>query len=332
MAFKIDSTTVLGDNYSFTADKQYLSSPAGFIQIGGFQGLVAGFHAGGTPSGSYTTNIINRFPFSTPFTTASTVGNLSTVRRWLSAQSSDSSGFSSGGETYGEYIPVLRNTIDKFPFSTPFTTASNVGNLTSPQERGTGNSSSTDGYHSGAGGNTINKFPFSTPFTTATNAGNLSTPKANASGQSSDMYGHTSGGSYINIIDRFPFSTPFTTATDIGDLSQSRGFLAGQSSQTDGYGSGGSTGSYTPTTRIDRFPFSTPFTTATNVGSLSQSRNGVTGHSSLDFGYTSGGRLSGSYGAITNTIDKFPFSTPFTTAADAGDLSTVRYYGAGHQY
>ena len=36
--------------------------------------------------------------------------------------------------------------------------------------------------------------------------------------------------------------------------------------------------------------------------------------------YTSGGYN----GSFLNTIDKFPFSTPFTTATDVGDLSNVR--------
>jgi len=45
-------------------------------------------------------------------------------------------------------------------------------------------------------------------------------------------------------------------------------------------------------------------------------------------GYASGGRSP----SVTNTINKFPFSTPFATATDVGDLSQARDTGGGHQY
>jgi hypothetical protein len=84
---------------------------------------------------------------------------------------------------------VYTNIIDRFPFSTPFTTATDIADLSIVKIFSAGQSSLTDGYSSGG---------FTTPLT------------------------------YSNVVDRFPFSTPFTTSTDIGDISVARFGVSGQ--------------------------------------------------------------------------------------------------------
>ena len=195
MAFIVNSTTVLGDNYTFTADKQYLSSPTGFIQIGGFQGLVAGYTSGGFTHTAL--NTIDRFPFSTPFVTATDAGDLSQIRYSSSGQSSPSTGYTSGGITFP---PLVRyNTIDRFPFSTPFTTATDTGDLSLIVDSAAGSSSETNGYSTGGErpgspfiANTITRFPFSTPFVTSTDIGSLSVAARRHAGHSADSYGSIS--------------------------------------------------------------------------------------------------------------------------------------------
>ena len=83
-------------------------------------------------------------------------------------------GFTSGGLT-----PTVVATIDKFPFTAPFTTAASAGSLSQARYIAARQSSSTEGFTSGGttpttAVTTINKFPFTAPFTTATSAGNLS--------------------------------------------------------------------------------------------------------------------------------------------------------------
>lgn len=344
MAFKVNSTTVLGDDYKFTADKQYLSSPTGFVQVGGFQGLIAGYIAGGYSPGPTSRNTIDSFPFSTPFTTATDVGDLFQARYYSSGQSSSTHGYVSGG--YTGFISL--NTIDRYPFSTPFTTATDTGDINiingNAATSTTGQSSSTHGYVSGGynaahpgpnqyiGINTIDRFPFSAPFATATDIGDLSSARYASSGQSSETYGYNSGGTSdftdTTIIDRFPFSTPFTTATNVGSLSAADSSSAGISSSTNGHSVGNAGGN----NKIDRFPFSTPFTTATDIGNLINASLSFSGSSSLDHGYITGETLPPTNPVLINGISRFPFSTPFTTATDVGDLSQGRRGAAGHQY
>lgn len=297
-------------------------------------GTTAAFTSGG--SAPAITNTVDKFSFSTPFTTATDVGDLSLARSGVTGQSSSSNGYSSGGNT----VPGAKtNTVDQFPFASPFVTGTDSGDLTQSKSDTAGQTSSTDGYVSGgiapgspSNVSAIDRFPFSTPFTTATNIGSLTQARYGCSGSSSSTNGYTCGGytsTPVNTIDQFPFSTPFVTGTDTGDLSLARFITANQNSSTDGYTSGG----FPPnTTRIDRFPFSTPFVTSTNIGALVQARRGAAGQSSETFGYTSGGYSQGAYtSAPVNTIDRFPFSTPFTTATDIGDLSQARTSVAGHQ-
>ena len=69
----------------------------------------------------------------------------------------------------------------------------------------------------------------------------------------------------------------------------------------------------------DKFPF-TSDGDATDVGDLSfGNRHQTVGQSSATHGYNTGG-TDGS-----NIIDKFPFTSSFTTATDVGDLTVGRH-------
>jgi hypothetical protein len=198
--------------------------------------------------------------------------------------SSDTDGYAMGGYDDG---PVVFDTIEKYPFSAPFTTASDVGNLLEDTQQGGNNgvSSDTDGFSVG---------------------------------------GNVSGG-YAIEIGKFPFSSPFTTASDIGDLGSGRYGGAGISSDTDGYFAGGYGGEYS--NRIDKFSYATPFTTSTDIGNLTAGNWQPAGINSSDDGFAAGG-YNGSY---LTAISEFPFSSPFTTSTDVGDLAGSSSAGGGHQ-
>lgn len=138
-----------------------------------------GYTSGGrnnSPS-ALTLNVIDEFPFSTPFVTATDVGDLVVGRRELSGQESTTDGYSSGGQAAP---PEARtNRIDRFPFSSPFATATDIGNLTVDKDEVSGHSGDSDGFVSGGNSDptpnlaTVESFPFSAPFVTATDVGDL---------------------------------------------------------------------------------------------------------------------------------------------------------------
>ena len=182
-------------------------------------------------------NIIDKFPFSSD-ANATDVGDLSQGRRASSGQTSDASGYTSGG-----FVPGVGevNTIDKFPFASN-ANATDVGDITQSRHSCTGQSSTASGYISGGFidpvgmTNVIDKFPFATN-ANATDVGDLTGGRYVAAGQSSTASGYTSGGAqypspffppqYQNIIDKFPFASN-ANATDVGDLTTRRGEVAGQ--------------------------------------------------------------------------------------------------------
>ena len=256
------------------------------------------------------------------------MGNLSEGRYNCSGQSSSTHGYTSGG------IPGDGNVIDKFPFTSGFTTATDVGNLTGSRTAVAGQSSIPNGYgYNTGGGNVIDKFSFSSDGN-STNAGNTLTTRSSVAGQSSATHGYTSG-NYSPLttdIDKFPFASE-DDATDVGDLTLARGGVAGQSSSTHGYTSGGATGPGNPNRvdPIDKFTFVSDGN-ATDIGDLSVARNACVGQSSTTHGYTAGGYQPAPVGP-SNVIDKFPFASDFSgTATDVGDLTWSRYQGAGQQY
>ena len=306
-----------------------------------FQGTVAGYVCNGYD--------INKFPFATD-SNATDVGDLSVIRSDTSGQSSEVSGYNSGGF----YSPTHHNVIDKFPFASNGN-ATDVGDLTVARWAAVGQSSNVSGYSSGGYSATppvpvryrtaIDKFPFASN-SNATNIGALTVARREAAGQSSDVSGYTSGGRrapqpspaiphfLVNVIDKFPFATD-ANATDIADLTVFPQQQAGQSSDVSGYTSGGYARTQypaptNPITRrniIEKFPFATN-ANATDIADLTVTRSLVSGQSSTLSGYTSGGLVPGA--VASNVIDKFPFATD-ANATDVGDLTITLYSSAGQQ-
>ena len=304
-----------------------------------FQGSNYGYISGGGPAGPIE-NVVERFSF-TSDGGGTDVGNLFEGRYNCSGQSSSTHGYTCAGQ------PGAKNTIDKFPFTSGFTTATDVGNLTAARILAAGQSSILNGYgyNTGGGGgappggNVIEKFSFSTD-ANATDVGDLISNRNYASGNSSTTHGYTSGNIPIaNIIDKFPFSTD-GNSTNVGDLTVVRGSSFGQSSTTHGYTSGGYGGQPAPgyageVNVVDKFPFSTD-ANATDVGDLTVARQVGAGQSSTTHGYSAGGyggadaHVGGT--GISNVIDKFPFTSD-DNATDVGDLTQARtVHAAGQQY
>lgn len=144
-----------------------------------------GYIGGGLelPGGNYT-NAIQKFSF-TIDGNSTDVGDLTVARRNIPAgQSSDASGYTSGGADTGT---TLSNVIDKFPFSSD-ANATDVGDLSLTRRYVTGTSSTASGYSSGGRvpnstyTDTIDKFPFSSD-ANATDVGNLLSTNSQAAGQ-----------------------------------------------------------------------------------------------------------------------------------------------------
>ena len=138
---------------------------------------------GGSPAvgPTFVKDAIEKFPFSSD-ANATDVGNLTQARLTSGAgQSSDASGYHSGGSIGPPFTPV--NTIDKFPFSSDGN-ASDVGDLTQARNTAAGQSSTASGYSSGGSGyvNTIDKFSFSSDGN-ATDVGDLTQAREQAAGQ-----------------------------------------------------------------------------------------------------------------------------------------------------
>ena len=294
---------------------------------------MSGYSSGGRdPSTSPTRiNTVDKFSFSSDGNAAD-VGNLTQGRYAPGGQSSNVSGYTSGGNSTGN-----SNVIDKFPFATD-ANATVVGDLTLARFINAGQSSNVSGYNSAGysteNSNVIDKFPFATDGN-ATDVGDLTLGRNAPAGQSSTEFGYASGGNgdlgYQDIVDKFSFATD-GNATDVGDLTIARTGPDGQSSTTSGYTSGGLTpaaGGLNMVNTIDKFPFAADGN-ATNVGDLTtQVRFSAGGQSSTTDGYTTGGYLQPP--ATTRaTIDKFPFASD-ANAVGVGSLTLSRDLGAGQQ-
>jgi hypothetical protein len=176
----------------------------------------------------------------------------------------------------------------------------------------------------------IESFPFSSPFAVSVRGTIISTtPPVNpiiayVAGVGSSTTGYITQSAESTNIWSFPFSTPFSGDAVVGQLAANRNFSRGVKSSTRGYIAGGSFPPGTVINTITSFPFSTPFATTTNGGALSPSNGfrGAAGLQSNTDGYFNGG-LSGP--TSVNIIQRFPFSTPFATASDIGDLSLARH-------
>jgi hypothetical protein len=243
-------------------------------------------------------------------------------------------GFASGG-----YIMPggSSNVIDKYPFATSTSNATDHGDLTQGRYGATSQSSDLHGYTSGGatGGpstNTIDKFAFAYAGN-ASDVGDLSEVVYTSGGSSSKQFGLGFGAGRVyptssNIIQKIPFSVD-SFSFDIGDLSVARGFAAGQSSTTHAYNSGGEpTSGATALNVIDKFPMAaTSYALASDVGDLASASTRHTGQSSTTHGYSSGGGTwpPGTSGA---TIQKFLFASD-SNATSVGSLTAARWTGSG---
>jgi hypothetical protein len=136
-----------------------------------------GYSCGGMISGppQVNTNVIDKFPFSAD-ANATDVGDLTITRETPAGQSSDVSGYSSGGYIFPPPSLTASTVIDKFPFSSN-ANATDVGDLTLARYSAAGQSSTVSGYSSGGAlgapvFNVIDKFPFATD-ANATDVGDL---------------------------------------------------------------------------------------------------------------------------------------------------------------
>jgi hypothetical protein len=154
--------------------------------LAGQSSAVSGYSSGGfspasgTPNGA--TNRIDKFPFATN-ANATDVADLTNGTYRLAGQSSDVSGYATGGTGNHQRI-------DKFPFATDSNAAS-VGNITvGPRIDVTGQSSTASGYTTGGyfnisgytSSNIIEKFPFATD-AGATDVADLSAAQRQGAGQ-----------------------------------------------------------------------------------------------------------------------------------------------------
>lgn len=275
---------------SFPFSSNANSTSVGNLTVGrsysaGTSSTTHGYTAGGlvlAPTPAFST-VIDRFGFGAT-ANASSVGNLTVARDGVSAQTSSTHGYTSGG-LFQQTVPLQNasNVIDRFPFSAT-ANASDVGDLTVARRYVTGQSSSSKGYASGGLNsgfwNTIDSFPFATN-ANATSVGSLNPARGYSAGQNSLTHGYTSGGSvnfpFTNIvtIDKVPFASN-ANATNVGSLSVGRAGPSGQNSTTRGYTSGGILSGGSLSNTIDAFPFASDGT-ATDVGDLTQAREGVAG-------------------------------------------------------
>ena len=138
------TTTVTNiiEKFPFAAAAPFSTSTVGTLTVNKYQGtgqssITTGYNTGGVNASSIPVTAIYSFPFAAaaPFTTT-TAGNLSQARAREAAQSSVGSGYTSGGLASPTVTAVV--TIDAFPFTAPFTTATSVGSLSSARQGSAG--------------------------------------------------------------------------------------------------------------------------------------------------------------------------------------------------
>ncbi len=196
----------------------------------GNQSLTHGYVSGGrdnVPSGN-ALDTIERYPFSSD-TNASDVGELTDPRRSpaYGCTSSEDHGYTASGRNAPG--PTVYNMIDKFPFATATTNATDVGDLTQAGHSASTSVSQTHGYVAGrrvspsSSSNVIDKFSFATDGN-ATDVGDLlSTSHAHGAGISSSGHGYVAGGTlapstaFKDVIQKYPFSSD-ANSSDVGDL------------------------------------------------------------------------------------------------------------------
>ena len=178
--------------FSFTTDGDATANSGGLaVSTGNCAGQSDAINAFGyvTGGGGYNSpNVlrsdIQKFSFASE-AAATDIGNLTQGRFYMSGQSSETHGYTTGGQTgIGPTASVISDRIDKFSFSSNGN-ATDVGNLLQAQYGcSAGQSSTVSGYKSGGAPTTyhIEKFPFSTD-ADATDVGDLVTHRNYMAGQ-----------------------------------------------------------------------------------------------------------------------------------------------------
>ena len=225
-------------------------------------------------------------------------------------------GFTAGGlyngwsGSYGvSPSPVIQTVIDRFPFGT-FTTATDVGDLSTAKYGWAGQSSSTHGYSSGGFpySNTIESYPFAQSSGTASSVGTLTSTRKVGAGSHSETHGYNMAGlnpwpsptPNSTIIDKFPFASNGASSL-VGNATYAGWGKGGQSSVTHGY----SAGYFSNGNVIEKHSFSSDGN-ATDVGDLQHGGGRLSGQSSTSDGYASGYESP----SVSNMhIQKFPFAS-----------------------
>jgi len=176
--------------FSFTTDGDATTNSGGLaVSTGAAAGQsdainAFGYVTGGTIPPSTFRNDIQKFSFASE-AAATDIGNLTMARYYMSGQSSETHGYTTGGtQGSGPTASTIRDRIDKFSFSSGGS-ATDVGNLLESKTSNTaGQSSTVSGYTSGGLPTTyqIEKFPFSTD-ANATDVGDLVTNRTYMTGQ-----------------------------------------------------------------------------------------------------------------------------------------------------
>ena len=177
--------------FSFTTDGDATTNSGGLaVSTGAAAGQsdainAFGYVTGGTILPSTVRNDIQKFSFASE-AAATDIGNLTEGRFYMSGQSSETHGYTTGGQNgySGPTLSTNSDRIDKFSFSSNGN-ATDVGNLLQAKYGGSaGQSSTVSGYTSGGSPTTyhIEKFPFSTD-ADATDVGDLVTNRVYMTGQ-----------------------------------------------------------------------------------------------------------------------------------------------------
>jgi len=311
-----------GSSWDLLLDFDYVRSA--------FPGDNYGFTSGGA-DGSRLSNI-DKWPFASEGT-AVNHGDLTTARNNISGNSSQTDGYTAGGQ------PGIIS-IEKFSFVNATSDGTVVGDLSRNLYQTSASSNENNGYLTNRGvgpyltNAEIHKFIFSSE-TRGVHSADLSSTAVQygRAGHSSLTHGYASGGysptyGYSSTIERFAFEND-ANAVDIGNLNESRNYATGISSEIDGYTTGGYINSPITSIRneIFKFPFANDTVSSANIATLDTARYGAAGSSSLSNGYTMGG----SEPVSSKLVDKFPFANPFVSALDVGDLFLSRAFHAGHQ-
>jgi len=245
------------------------STTHGFVQGGG----------GGFPGPSYQTANIDRFPFSIPFSTSTSVGNITCARySFNGGQSSYTHGYAAAG--YVDPTPGNQSIIDKFSFAAP-SICKVVGNLTQARYGAAAHSSANNGYVSngniGPAGNIsrIDKFSFATDACVSF-VGSTTCARNYSTGMSSAISGYSAGGGAgpaVTVIDKFPFIADGSSSS-VGNLAQALFANSGVSGLNSGYSLGGEVPGITGS--ITKFPFATD-TNSVCIGALTCCAYGLAG-------------------------------------------------------